>query len=360
MGLYALVHLREGATENRDEVCLPSRTRQPEPHSDSQNSYASKSKNWMQGLWGSSDASNLRGRLWYVSSSLLLPFHPLIHSGKMAWMISFTFLVQATQVFLLGLSAVPSLPDWMPCHGKSSLLQGPVSYNNACNASRLASHLLPVSQHSLSVLFPPEPPYTASYPSSYRTPLPTHVCPISTLAWRQLRWLTHLRHNPRASSSLIDVHCLASLGGCYRCLSSLNMRFSYTKNRGHSSTTMTMPLPTKITSGTNDLANAPTDTSKNLNTHSTLNDGSQNARPSLKLNILLDGSALVCWSVEGWMFRFQFPQDHPCRHRRRPSLRICSHTQAERAESKFNTACSTFVRLEPCTSGKHPPWLRAI
>jgi len=55
---------------------------------------------------------------------LLLPFHTLIHSGRIAWMISFTFLVQATQVFLdilLGLS-VPSLPDRMACDGKSSLL----------------------------------------------------------------------------------------------------------------------------------------------------------------------------------------------------------------------------------------------
>ena len=123
----------------------------------------------------------------------------------------------------------------------------------------------------------------------------------------------------------------------------------------HSSTTMTMPLRTKeITNGTNDPANTPTDASKNLNAHSTLNDGSQNARPSLKFKILLDNSALARWSVEGWMFRFRFPQNRPCRRRRRPSLRICPHAQAERAESKFNAAYSTFVRLEPCTPGKYP------
>ena len=41
---------------------------------------------------------------------------------------------------------------------------------------------------------------------------------------------------------------------------------SYMEIRDHSSTTMTMPLPTKkITSGTNDPANIPTDASKNLN-----------------------------------------------------------------------------------------------
>jgi len=59
--VHALVHLREGATENRDEACLPSRIRQREPHSDSQNAYASKSKNWMLafGTRGSSDASKL-------------------------------------------------------------------------------------------------------------------------------------------------------------------------------------------------------------------------------------------------------------------------------------------------------------
>jgi len=48
--LHALVHLREGATENRDETRLPSRIRQREPNSNSQNVYASKSKNWMLGF----------------------------------------------------------------------------------------------------------------------------------------------------------------------------------------------------------------------------------------------------------------------------------------------------------------------
>ena len=133
--LHALVHLRKGATKNQDEACLPSRTRQRKPHS--QNLYASKSKNWMLGLWGSSDASNLRGQRWYVSRSSY-SFHPLIHSGRMLWTISFTFLVQATQEFHPDLS-VPSLPDWMACHGKSSLLRGPVPYTRrlqCINASR--------------------------------------------------------------------------------------------------------------------------------------------------------------------------------------------------------------------------------
>ena len=105
---------------------------------------------------------------------------------------------------------------------------------------------------------------------------------------------------------------------------------SYMEIRDHSSTTMTMPLPTKkITSGTNDPANIPTDASKNLNAHSTLNGGSQNARPSFKFKILPDNSALVYWSVEGWMFQFQFPQNRPCRRRRRASLRTCPRAFAE-------------------------------
>ena len=110
----------------------------------------------------------------------------------------------------------------------------------------------------------------------------------------------HLRHNPRASSSLIDVHSPShcSLGGCYRYLSSLNLGLSYIEIRDHSSTMMTMPLPTKITNGTNDLANTPTDASMNLN------NSSQNARPSSKSKILPNESALACWGVEGWMFRF--------------------------------------------------------
>ena len=130
--LHALVHLREGATENRDEARLPSRTRQRKPHSDSQNSYASKSKNWKLGLWGSSDASNLRGQLWYVSSP---PFHPLIHSGRMTWMISFTFLVQATSISSSPRLSRPCLIGWRvmanpPCCEDRSRT------HDACNASR--------------------------------------------------------------------------------------------------------------------------------------------------------------------------------------------------------------------------------
>jgi len=233
---------------------------------------------------------------------------------------------------------------------KLSLLRGPVPYTRRlqCFTSGLAAFpLRPL---------PPEPPYTAIAFFKLSNTL-TDTCMPHLNAGLVPTSLDHphLRHNPRASSSLIDVHCLASLGGCYRSLSSFNMRFSYTENCDHSSTTMTMPLPTKkITNGTNDLANTPTDASKNLSAHSTLNGGSQNARPSLKFKILLDDSALVYWSVEGWMSRLRFPQDRPCRRRHRPSLRACPRAQAERAESKFNTACSTFVRLEPCTPGKHP------
>jgi len=79
--LHALVHLRKGATENRDEARLPFRIHQREAHSDSQNAYARKSKKWMLRLWGSSDASNLRGQLWYVPSSSYCPF---IHLSTLA------------------------------------------------------------------------------------------------------------------------------------------------------------------------------------------------------------------------------------------------------------------------------------
>jgi len=126
----------------------------------------------------------------------------------------------------------------------------------------------------------------------------------------------HICHNPRASSSSIDVHSPShcSLGGCYRYLSSLNLGLSYIEIRDHSSTMMTMPLPTKITNRTNDLANTPTDASMNLNICSTLNNSSQNARPSPRFKILLDKSALACWSLEGWMFRC--PHDCKRRYRR--------------------------------------------
>jgi len=154
----------------------------------------------------------------------------------------------------------------------------------------------------------PEP----SHPSIYPMPLPTQpkprICLISTLAWRQLCWITHtyaiIHAHPLPQSTSTIVLLIASLGGCYRCLSSLNVEFSYIEIRDYSSTTMTAPLLTKITNGTNDLANTPIDASMNLNICSTLNNSSQNARPSPKFKILPDESALACWSVEGWKFRF--------------------------------------------------------
>ena len=116
--------------------------------------------------------------------------HPLMHSGRMMWMISFTFLVQATQVFLdilLDLSVL-SLPNRTACHGKSSMLRGPASYTRRLRC--LTFHLLLISQHFLFLLFPPSHHIPPSHPSSYRTPLPTQpkprVCLISTLAWCQL------------------------------------------------------------------------------------------------------------------------------------------------------------------------------
>jgi len=142
---------------------------------------------------------------------LLPPFHPLIHSGRMTWMISFTFLVYATQVFLdILLASVLSLPDRMACHGKSSVLRGPVSYTRRLRC--LPFHLLLISQHSIPPLFLPEPSIPPSHPSNYRTPLPTQpkprVCLISKLAWRQLCvGSPHICHNPRPSSSSIGVHC---------------------------------------------------------------------------------------------------------------------------------------------------------
>ena len=122
--------------------------------------------------------------------------------------------------------------------------------------------------------------------------------------------------HPLPQSACTVVLFIASLGGCYRCLSSLNVEFSYIEILDHSSTTITMPLPTHITNGTNDLANTHIDASMNLNICSTLNNSSQNARPSSKFKILPDESALACWSVEGW--KFWFPHDRKCRCRRRP------------------------------------------
>ena len=136
---------------------------------------------------------------------LLLPFHPLIHSGRMTWMISFTFQVQATQVFLDILldPSVSSLADRTACHGKSSLLRGRSRTHDTCNppTSGLAVFPLPslppraiVYHHR--ILRAIEHPYQSMYASSRRWPGTNSVLDHP-----------HLRHNPRASSSLIGVHC---------------------------------------------------------------------------------------------------------------------------------------------------------
>jgi len=177
----------------------------------------------------------------------------------------------------------------MACHGKS-LLRGPVPYTRRlqCFTSGLAAFpLRPL---------PPEPPYTAIASFKLSNTLTDACIPHldAGLAPTSLDH-PHLRHNPRASSLLIDVHfrpshCLPR----WMLLMPVLPQYGFSYIKDHSSTTMAMPLPTKkITSGTNDLANAPTDTSKNLNAHPMLDDGSQNARPSLKFNVLLDNSALA-------------------------------------------------------------------
>jgi len=164
---------------------------------------------WIWGLWGSSDTSNSRGQLWYVSSSSYCPFHPLIHSGRMTWMVSFAFLVQATQVFLgilLTLSR-PCLIGWRVkanprcCEDRSRT-------HDACHASRphaptsdLAAFPLPpratVYRHRIlqSIEHPYQRNQSLMYASSRRWPGANSVLDHP-----------HLRHNPRASSSLIDVH----------------------------------------------------------------------------------------------------------------------------------------------------------
>jgi len=144
---------------------------------------------------------------------LLVPFHPLIHSGRMAWMISFTFLVQATQEFHLDLS-VPSLPDWMAYHGKSSLLRGPVSYTRRLQYLKASRpHVPPTSGLAAFLLLPlpPEPPYTAIAFFTLSNTLTKAWMPHldAGLAPTPLDH-PHLRHNPCTSSSLIDVHCRPS------------------------------------------------------------------------------------------------------------------------------------------------------
>ena len=137
---------------------------------------------------------------------LLLPFDPLIHSGRIVWMISFTFLVQVTQEFLdilLGLSVHPCLI------GRCVMANPPCCEDrsrthDACNASSFKasrstyfrSRSIPSPSSS-----PPTHRISPSHPSIDRAPLPTHACPISTLAWRQLRWITH-------TYAIIHVHPL--------------------------------------------------------------------------------------------------------------------------------------------------------
>ena len=245
---------------------------------------------------------------------------------------------------------------------KLSLLRGPVPYTRClqCFTSGLAAFpLRPL---------PPEPPYTAIAFFKLSNTL-TDTCMPHLNAGLAPTSLDHphLRHNPRASSSLIDVHCLASLGGCYQCLSSFNMRFCYTENRDHSITTMTMPLSTKkITDGTNDLANTPTDAGKNLSAHSTLNDGSQNARPSLKFNILLDNSTPACWRVEGWMFRFGFGFRRTARvdfdvEPVSEHVLMLKPNAPRSPSSTLHVQLSYDSSLAPSENTlDNPPWLRAI
>jgi len=138
------------------------------------------------GTRGSSDASNL----WYVFSSSYCPF------------ISFTYLVQATSISSSACLSRSCLIGWRvmanpPCCEDQSRT------HDACNAS------LPVLQHSLFVLFPPEPPYTA-ITSFKRSNTFIDACMPHLDAGLAPTPLDHLRHNPRASSSLIDVHCRPS------------------------------------------------------------------------------------------------------------------------------------------------------
>ena len=152
------------------------------------------------------------------------------------------------------------------------------------------TRLLPISRH---FLFFSEPPYTAiasfnlsnTRTNSTKAPCMPHLNAGLAPA---LCWITHtcaiIHVHPLPQSACTVVLFIASLGGCHRYLSSLNLRLSYVEIRDYSSTTMMIPLPTKkITNGTNELANAPIDASMNLNICSTLNNSSQNARPSSKV-----------------------------------------------------------------------------
>ena len=112
---------------------------------------------------------------------------------------------------------------------------------------------LSISQHFLFFLFLPEPLYTAIASFNLSNTL-TNATKASCMPHLDAGLAPtpldhpHLRHNPRASSSLIDVHSRPShcpLGGCYRYLSSLNVRRSYIEICDYSSTTMTIPVPTK-------------------------------------------------------------------------------------------------------------------
>jgi len=138
-------------------------------------------------------------------------------------------------------------------------MRGPVPYTRRLQC--FTFHLLPVSQHSLSVLFPPEAPYTVIASFKLLNTLTDACMPHldAGLAPTPLDH-PHLRYNPPVSSPLLDVHCRPS--HCpprwmVRCMSSLNLGIYYTENCDHSSMTMTMPLRTKkITNGTNDSQHA--------------------------------------------------------------------------------------------------------
>jgi len=126
-------------------------------------------------------------------------------------MISFAFLVQATQLFfdILLDPSVPSLPNRTACHGKSSMLQGPASYTRRLRC--LMFHLLLISQHSISPLPPQATVYRHRILQTIEHPYQRNqsLMYASSRRWPGANSVLdhpHLRHNPRASSSSIDVH----------------------------------------------------------------------------------------------------------------------------------------------------------
>jgi len=122
----------------------------------------------------------------------------------------------------------------------------------------------------------------------------------SASAWHQLRRCsTHnyaILHTLFINGRGLSPFSSPSVGACYRYLSSLNVGVSKIEIRDHSNTMMTTPLPTtKVIDETNDLAYTHTNAHTNLNSHSIVDDSSQNARClSLKFKMLLDNSASAC------------------------------------------------------------------